>query len=79
MLQVGSPKYKVIKEKIDHNTFEGVTFEVTESMGLTFKVKHNAQSDEEAKAVLKKVISTIPEAKNVYTNIQYIDDQGHIL
>lgn len=79
MLQVGSPKIKVIKERINDNIFEGIHFLVTSSQGLTINVDHNAKSDEEAKSVLKKVIASIPEVKNAYTNIQYIDKEGHIL
>lgn len=79
MLQVGSPKVKVIKEKINNQIFEGIHFLVTSSQGLTINVDHNAESDEKAKSILKKVIASLPETKNAYTNIQYIDKEGHIL
>lgn len=79
MLQVGSPKAKLISERINNQTYEGINFEVISQTGLTIKIKHNADNDLIAKNVLKKMISNIPETKNTYTNIQYIDESGRIL
>lgn len=79
MLQIGSPKIKAIQAKIDDQTIDGIHFKVRKAMGFTIQVAHDAENDEKAKAVLKKAIAAIPEAKNVYTNIQYIDEKGHIL
>ena len=79
MLQIGCPKAKLLKEKIDQLDFESIHFEVVRLSGLTLQATHNADSDEAAKAVMKKYIKTIPELANLYTNIQLIDAQGRIL
>ena len=79
MLQIGCPKAKLLKEKIDQLDFESIQFEVVRLSGLTLQVKHTAASDEAAKAAMKKYIKTIPELANLYTNIQLIDAQGRIL
>ena len=79
MLQVGCPKIKLLKEKLDGLDFENIHFEIESILALTIKLKHNANSDQEAKRSLKKYISSIDELKNVYTNIQIIDENGKIL
>ena len=79
MLQIGCPKAKLLKEKIDQLDFESIHFEVVRLSGLTLQVTHNAASDEAAKAARKKYIKTISELANLYINIQLIDAQGRIL
>ena len=79
MLQIGCPKAKLLKEKIDQLDFELIHLEFVRLSGLTLQVKHTAASDEAAKAAMKKYIKTIPELANLYTNIQLIDAQGRIL
>lgn len=79
MLQIGCPKAKVLNEKLNHLDYEGIHFEVVECMGLTLKVKHNAENDAQAKAAVKKYITELSEFKNAYTNIQLIDENGRIL
>ena len=79
MLQIGCPKAKLLKEKIDQLDFESIHFEVVRLSGLTLQVTHNAARDEAAKAAMKKYIKTISELTNLYTNIQLIDAQGRIL
>ena len=59
MLQIGCPKAKLLKEKIDQLDFELIHFEVVRLSGLTLQVKHTAASDEAAKAAMKKYIKTI--------------------
>ena len=78
MLQVGSPKAKLLEEKLHELDFENVKFEVLSMQGLTIKVNHNSD-DATAKAVLKKFIASLPECKNSYTNIQMIDENGRII
>lgn len=79
MLQIGCPKAKLLKEKIDGIEFEGIKFKVESTVGLTLKVSHNGESDSVAKSVVKKLIATLPELKSVYTNIQIIDENGRII
>lgn len=79
MLMIGCPKVKLLAEKMNGLNYEGVHFEVTSVEGLSMKVKHSAETDSAAKAVVKKYIAGIPELKNMYTNIQLIDEQGRIL
>lgn len=79
MLQVGSPKAKILKDKLNGLVYENVHFEVVKMEGLTLKVKHDALDDATAKSLLKKYIASLPECKNAYTNIQLIDEQGRIL
>ena len=79
MLQVGSPKYKILVEKFDNAEYEGVHFSVVKRAGLTFVLKHDADDDAKAKAIVKKVVSEVPECKNMYLNIQYVDENGRIL
>lgn len=79
MLQIGCPKAKMLSEKINGLVWEKICYEVVSMQGLTIKVKHDAASDAEAKATMKKFIATLPELKNAYTNIQLIDEQGRIL
>ena len=79
MLQIGCPKAKLLNEKLNGLKYEGVTFEVVEFIGLTLKVIHDAESDAQAKAIVKKFIADLPELKNAYTNIQLIDHEGRIL
>lgn len=79
MLQIGSPKAKILNEKLNGLDLDGVTFKVENVNGLTLKVSHNANDDAIAKALIKKYISSLPEAKNSYTNIQLIDEKGRIL
>ena len=56
MLQIGCPKAKLLKEKIDQLDFESIHFEVVRLSGLTLQVKHTAASDEAAKADRKSVV-----------------------
>ena len=79
MLQIGSPKAKLIGEKLDSQEYEGVHFKVESAVGLTIKVSHDASDDASAKAIVKRVVASIPELKNSYTNIQMIDANGRIL
>lgn len=79
MLQIGSPKFKLLKEKIDDKEIDGVHFNVESIQGLTLKVRHNANDDISAKTIIKKLIANDPEFKNAYTNIQMIDENGRIL
>ena len=52
MLQIGCPKAKLLNEKLNGLKYEGVTFEVVKFIGLTLKVKHDAESDAQAKAIV---------------------------
>ena len=79
MLQIGSPKAKILNEKLTGLDLDGVTFKVESVNGLTLKVSHNAHDDVTAKALIKKYIASLPETKNSYTNIQMIDEKGRIL
>lgn len=79
MLQIGSPKFKLLKEKIDDKEIDGVHFKVESTQGLTLKVSHDAKDDASAKAVVKKLIASDADFKNAYTNIQMIDENGRIL
>ena len=79
MLQIGCPKAKFLKEKIDGIEFEGIKFKAESTVGLTLKVSHNGESDSVTKSVVKKLIATLPELKSVYTNIQIIDENGRII
>ena len=54
MLQIGCPKAKLLKEKIDGIEFEGIKFKVESTVGLTLKVSHNGEIDSVAKSVVKK-------------------------
>lgn len=79
MLQIGSPKVKILNEKLNGLDLDGVTFKVESINGLTLKVSHNANDDATAKALIKKYIASLSETKNSYTNIQMIDEKGRIL
>lgn len=79
MLQIGCPKAKMINEKLNQATIDGVTFQVVSMQGLTMKVSHDAKDDAAAKSILKQWLTSIPELKNAYTNIQLIDETGRIL
>lgn len=79
MLQIGCPKAKLLNEKLNHLDYDGIHFEVVECLGLTLKVKHNAENDALAKIAVKKYIAGLSELKNAYTNIQLIDENGRIL
>lgn len=79
MLQIGCPKAKLLSEKLNGLEYEGVHFKVESAVGLTIKVSHDAASDSEAKALVKKILKEVPELVNVYTNIQMIDEKGRIL
>lgn len=79
MLQIGTPKIKVLGEKLNGKEFDGVVFKVESITGLSMKVSHNASDDASAKALVKKIIADTPELKNMYTNIQIIDENGRII
>lgn len=79
MLQIGCPKAKLLSEKLNGLEYEGVHFKVESTVSLTIKVSHDAASDSEAKALVKKILKEVPELVNVYTNIQMIDEKGRIL
>lgn len=79
MLQIGTPKVKVLSEKLDGKEFEGVSFKVESVSGLAMKVSHNAKDDASAKALVKKIVAETSELKNMYTNIQIIDKDGRIV
>ena len=40
MLQIGCPKAKLLKEKIDQLDFESIHFEVVRLSGLTLQITH---------------------------------------
>lgn len=80
MLQVGSSKAKLIMEKLDGQTYDGVTFRLEGKLqGLAFKVSHDAESDSAAKAVIKKMVAGLPECGTAYLKIDAIDEKGRIL
>lgn len=79
MLQIGCPKAKILKKKIDGLDYEGIRFKVESVVGLTLMVSHNSNSDVNAKSVIKKYITQLSEFKNVYTNIQMVDKNGRII
>lgn len=79
MLQIGTPKVKILSEIINGKEFEGVTFKVESISGLSMKVSHNAKDDTSAKALIKKIVAETAELKNMYTNIQIIDENGRII
>lgn len=78
MLLVGSPKIAVLSKELYNREIEGIQFDVVSKEGLTLKLKHNAESDQFAKDILKKYIKSLKDYGNVYTNIQLIDDDGRI-
>ena len=80
MIQVGSSKAKLLIEKFDGNTFDGVTFHLEgKPQGLTFKLTHDAESDGAAKSLVKKVVSEMPECKAAYLKIDVLDEKGRIV
>ena len=79
MLQIGTPKVKILSEIINGKEFEGVTFKVESISGLSMKVSNNAKDDTSAKALIKKIVAETAELKNMYTNIQIIDENGRII
>ena len=79
MLQIGTPKVKILSEIINGKEFEGVTFKVESISGLSMKVSHNSKDDTSAKALIKKIVAETAELKNMYTNIQIIDENGRII
>lgn len=79
MLQIGSPKAALLKEKLDGLEWEGIHFQVVQMQGLTMTVKHDGCSDAGAKAAVKRYIASLPEYGKAYTNIQYVDENGRIL
>lgn len=79
MLQIGTPKVKILSEIINGKEFEGVTFKAESISGLSMKVSHNAKDDTSAKALIKKIVAETAELKNMYTNIQIIDENGRII
>ena len=79
MLMIGCAKAKFLADKINNLTYENIHFTVESVEGLSFKVKHNANNDQAAKTIIKQYVSTLPELKNLYINIQYVDEKGTIL
>ena len=79
MLQIGTPKVKILSEIINGKEFEGVTFKVESISCLSMKVSHKAKDDTSAKALIKKIVAETAELKNMYTNIQIIDENGRII
>lgn len=78
MLQIGSPKLKILSEKFDGLNYEGIHFHVKKTAGLTIIVSHDGANDEIAKKVAKQYIATLPELSGFYTNIQIVDENGRI-
>ena len=80
MLQIGSSKAKLLIEKFDGQTYDGVTFHLEgKPQGLTFRLSHDGESDSAAKSVVKKVVAGVPECKTAYLKVDVIDEKGRIV
>lgn len=79
MLLVGSAKSNLLKSKLDGLNYQSVNFKVIKVVGLSLTVSHDAKDDKTAKSLVKQLVSTMPEMKNIYISVQIIDDQGRVL
>ena len=78
MIQIGSPKIKVIENRLNEE-IEGVKFEVVKRSGLNIICTHSASDDKTAKALIKKTLSEMPELKNAFSSVQIVDENGRII
>jgi len=78
MIQIGSPKIKLIENRLNENN-EGISFEIVKRMGLNIICKHDATDDKTAKAAVKNLIASLPELKNAFSSVQIVDENGRII
>lgn len=79
LLQIGCPRGKILRDAIDGQTIDGVTFQVVKVEGLNSYVSHNAPSDSDAKRIVKKVISSNEDLKATFTSIMVVDENGRLV
>lgn len=70
MLKVGCAHTSDI-EALNGVEKDGIKFEMVSKKGIQITFKHNAESDEKAKAVFKKVIAERPEFDAMFVSIQF--------
>ena len=79
MLLIGSAKIKFLQEKLEGFEYKNVRFSVRKKVGLSLLVSHTAENDKVAKALLKEIIKSFPEMKNIFSSIQIVDENGHLV
>lgn len=79
MIQIGSSKAKLLLDKFDNKTYDGITFKLEGGLsGLNFKVSVDGDENT-AKSIIKKVVTEMPECKTAYLKVDLLDEKGRII
>ena len=77
MLRIGSPMYKLILEKLDGKTIDGVSFETYKEDIIYGIVK--TSDDKAAKKIVNRIIDEIPELESVARSVVEVDESGRLI
>lgn len=77
MISINSPKSELVAEKLQGKEIEGIAFELVKMQGMSVIMK--TSDDIQAKNVVKKYISSLPEMKYKLLTIAIVDDQGRLI
>lgn len=78
MLSINSPRPGCIIQAFDGQTYEEIRFEVVRQQGLSV-ILRTSGSDQEAKAVCKRVMSNLPDLKRMVCSCQIVDEKGNLI
>lgn len=78
MLSINSPRPGCVIQAFGGREYEGICFEVVRQQGLSVILKASC-SDQEAKAVCKRVMSQLPDLKRMVCSCQIVDEKGNLV
>lgn len=79
MLSVNCPRAQVVKDALDGQVIEGITFSVVSQQGLRVIFRCEGGDDTQAKAVCKKVLAELPALKHMVCSCQIVDEKGNLV
>lgn len=79
MLSVNCPRAQAVKDALDGQVIEGISFSVVGQQGLRVIFRCEGGDDAQAKAVCKKVLAGLPALKNMVCSCQIVDEEGNLI
>ena len=77
MISINTPKTEVVIDNLNGKEIDGVKFELVRIQGMS--VIMHTSNDSQAKEIVKKVITPLPEMKYKMLTISILDDNGRLI
>lgn len=72
MLKIGCAKIDLIISMIDNQQIQDIKYHCLKKSGIQAEFDHNANNDEQAKAILKKLFKNDPRTRNFFISIEIL-------